>query len=126
MTYVEQQNAMKQVQEGMDTRLTEMGHFLATYQPVTVAEPAQVSSTRHNLLNKTLWKDLIGSVLMQTKEMQNNVRIELESKIERNDAEMRRNQGAIRNLRAKIDNLPALAEQPLEIDMSDLNQSQVF
>ena len=42
LTYVVEQNAIKQLQEGMDTRLTEMGHFLATYQPVTVAEPAQV------------------------------------------------------------------------------------
>jgi hypothetical protein len=62
---------------------------------------------------------------MQTKEMQNNVRIELESKIERNDAELRRNQGAIRNLRSKIDTLP-LAGQPSENEISDLNQSQVF
>ena len=62
---------------------------------------------------------------MQTKEMQNNVRIELESKIERNDAEMRRNQGAIRNLRSKIDKLP-ISGQPSENEMSDLNTSQVF
>ncbi|CBY34711.1 unnamed protein product [Oikopleura dioica] len=110
LTYVEDQNAIKLIQEGMDTRLTEMGHLLATYQPVTVAQPAQ---------------DLIGSVLMQTKEMQNNVRIELESKIERNDAEMRRNQGAISNLRSKIDKLP-LAGQTSENEMSVLNQSQVF
>lgn len=40
---MEEQNAIKLMQEGMDTRLTEMGHLLATYQPVTVAEPAQVS-----------------------------------------------------------------------------------
>lgn len=63
---------------------------------------------------------------MQTKEMQNNVRIELESKIERNDAEMRRNQGAIRNLRAKIDNLPLVADQPSEIVMNELDVSRVF
>ena len=63
---------------------------------------------------------------MQTKEMQNNVRIELESKIERNDAEMRRNQGAIRNLRAKIDNLPLAADQPSEIVMNELDVSRVF
>ena len=62
---------------------------------------------------------------MQTKEMQNNVRIELESKIERNDAEMRRNQGAIRNLRSKIDKL-AISGQPSQNEMSDLNTSQVF
>ena len=62
---------------------------------------------------------------MQTKEMQNNVRIELESKIERNDAELRRNQGAISNLRSKIDKLP-LAGQTSENEMSVLNQSQVF
>jgi len=43
LTYVEDQNAIKLIQEGMDTRLTEMGHLLATYQPVTVAQPAQVS-----------------------------------------------------------------------------------
>ena len=58
--------------------------------------------------------------------MQNNVRIELESKIERNDAEMRRNQGAIRNLRAKIDNLPLVADQPSEIVMNELDVSRVF
>ena len=37
------------MQEGMDTRLAEMGHLLATYQPVTVAEPAQVNLIFQNM-----------------------------------------------------------------------------